>query len=238
MSTTKQDYAAMIGQAYTAYQPDSLVHFQEHPEFFTLVERFITGNSQNNAGDVPRLWALVLNLKQVVGEKIEGDFAELGVWKGNTASVFAHYAAETNRTVFLFDTFDGFAERDLVGIDAQHNAQMFRDTSIGQVKDVIGENSRYCEFIAGRFPDVIPERCKLATYAAVHLDCDLYEPMRAGLDFFYPRMARGGILILHDYSSGHWRGAKKAVDEFCAATGEFPILMPDKSGSAVVRKSR
>jgi hypothetical protein len=72
----------------------------------------------------------------------------------------------------------------------------------------------------------------------VSLDCDLYEPMKAGLEFFYPRMTRGGIFLLHDYSSFSWNGAKKAIDEFCGQSGEFIVLMPDKSGSAFLRKAR
>jgi hypothetical protein len=43
---------------------------------------------------------------------------------------------------------------------------------------------------------------------------------------------------VHDYSSLHWNGAKLAVDEFARASGEFVILMPDKSGTACVRRSR
>ena len=58
------------------------------------------------------------------------------------------------------------------------------------------------------------------------------------LEFFYPRMPQGGIMFLHDYSSLYWHGAKLAVDEFCAETGEFIVLMPDKSGSAFLRRSR
>jgi hypothetical protein len=228
----------MIGETYTSFQPDSLVRFDAHPEFFALFERFIAHNSANNVGDIPRLWSLVLNLKQLVDQGIEGDFAELGVWKGNTAAVLAHYAARTGRTAFLFDTYEGFSARDLVGLDAHHSARMFRDTSTDLVKEVIGDNAHACEFIAGRFPDAIPDACRARSFAAVHLDCDLYEPMKAGLEFFYPRMPKGGLLFLHDYSSGHWPGAKQAVDEFCARTGEYAILMPDKSGSAFVRKSR
>jgi hypothetical protein len=46
----------------------------------------------------------------------------------------------------------------------------------------------------------------------------------------------GGILVLHDYSSGHWQGAKTATDNFFSDKPEKPILMPDKSGSAIIRK--
>ena len=36
-------------------------------------------------------------------------------------------------------------------------------------------------------------------FALVHLDCDLYAPMRAGLEFFYPKLVPGGFMIIHDY---------------------------------------
>jgi hypothetical protein len=77
-----------------------------------------------------------------------------------------------------------------------------------------------------------------ANYALVHIDCDLYQPMKAALAFFYPRMPKGGMMILHDYSSGLWEGAAQAIDEFCASSGEFLTLWPDKSGTAMIRKSR
>jgi len=61
--------------------------------------------------------------------------------------------------------------------------------------------------------------------------------MKAALEFFYPRLPVGGMLILHDYSSGTWEGATRAITEFTAETGEFLSLWPDKSGTAVLRKS-
>ena len=61
--------------------------------------------------------------------------------------------------------------------------------------------------------------------------------MKAALEFFYPRMPRGGMLILHDYSSEIWVGATRAIDEFYKATGEFISLWPDKSGTAIIRKT-
>jgi hypothetical protein len=51
-------------------------------------------------------------------------------------------------------------------------------------------------------------------------------------------MSKGGVLFLHDYSSLYWDGAKKAIDEFCRKVGEFVMLLPDKSGSAFLRKTK
>ena len=223
---------------YCSYFPDSQVDFNAHPEFSELVPRFINGNVNNNSGDIPRLWSFMLNCKQVLNESIPGDFAELGVYKGNTAAILAYYASRASRLVFLFDTFEGFRQADIKGVDAGQRLDGFKDTSIDFVKSVIGEDSLACRFVPGHFPGTFDEQHRSRNYALVNLDCDLYEPMKAGLEIFYPLLSRGGILFLHDYSSMHWAGAKLAVDEFCRNTGEYVILMPDKSGSAFLRKSR
>lgn len=223
--------------AYQAFQPDSYFLGREHREFEVLFRRFTAHNRLNNGGDATRLWSLMLNCKQILSENVVGDFAEVGVWRGNTAAVLAHYAFESSRQVFLFDTFEGFDRRDMTGIDAD-KLMGFSDTSMDLVRSVLGPSASHCQFVKGRFPESVRPDVGARTFAAVSLDCDLYEPMREGLRFFYPRMPRGGIFFLHDYSSLGWNGAKKAVDEFCDETGEFAVLMPDKSGSAFVRKSR
>ena len=138
--------------------------------------------------------------------------------------------------MYLFDTFSGFDEKDFKGLDSEQ-VKSFTDTSIDLVKENIGENIKYCSFEVGYFPDSIKEEHKNKIYSIVSLDCDLYEPMKAGLDFFYKRMPKGGLLMLHDYSSNFWEGSKKAIDEFCIENNECVILMPDKSGSVLIRKS-
>ena len=220
-----------------AYQPDSHTEFSSHAEYDALFKSFTAFNEYNNAGDATRLWSLILNIKQVLSENIQGDFAELGVWRGNTASVLAHYAAKSDRYVYLFDTFEGFNTNDLQGVD-KNKPMAFDDTSVEMVKNVIGKASDRCLFVKGYFPASVSEEHKNKIYAIVSLDCDLYAPMKAGLEFFYPLMLQGGLLLIHDYSSGFWDGTKKATDEFCMASGECAILMPDKSGSAFIRKSK
>ena len=229
---------------FIGYQPDSFSYFKCHSEFDSLFKTFISRNEINNGGDTARLWCFMLNIKQILAENIEGDFAELGVWRGNTASVLAHYAAEVGRELYLFDTFEGFDSRDFDTVDSSKQsilsdtALRFADTSLEIAKNTIGSNCTQCHFIQGYFPDSIQAEHKNKQYAIVSLDCDLYEPMKAGLEFFYPLMPPGGLLLLHDYSSLHWPGAKIAVDEFCMQHQENVVLMPDKSGSAIIRKRK
>jgi hypothetical protein len=177
----------------------------------------------------------MLNVRQVLQDGIEGDFAELGVWRGNSAAILVDFAAQCGKRVFLFDTFAGFDKRDFVGIDSKLKVS-FGDTSIDYVRKTVGHDD-ITTYIQGRFPESITDEVSTRTFALAHIDCDLYEPMKAALEFFYARLSVGGMLILHDYSSGTWEGATRAITEFTADKGEFLSLWPDKSGTAVLRKS-
>ena len=186
------------------------------------------------AHDNTRRDMLILLLRTLLERQVPGAFAELGVYKGLTARLIHHYAPE--RTLHLFDTFEGFTERsaaaELRGLG--HTAKLFSDTSLEQVRRFIGATSSAVQFHRGFFPESIPATLSTETFAFVHLDADLYDPIIGGLRFFYPRMPRCGILVIHDYNA--WPGARRAVDEFFADKPELPVPMPDKSGSAVVVK--
>jgi len=220
--------------SYRSYLPDSFIVFNKYPESRELYSQWIQHSTINNKGDLNRYYSLILNLQQILNDGIEGDFAELGVYKGTTASVIAHYAKKSNRTLFLFDTFNGFDKRDLVDIDV-NNSDDFSDTSYAAVSDFVGHKD-VCNYFVGYFPLSVPEYIYKRTFAFIHLDCDLYRPMIDALRFFWPRLSNGGLLFLHDYSSGYWEGATKAVDEFCRETGSFVLLLPDRSGTAIIRK--
>lgn len=221
------------GPVKLGYCPESMWLAQLHPEVEKLFPQWISGN-RLNAADVSRYHALILNLKQSILEGVHGDFAELGVYKGNSAAVLADFAAKCGKRVFLFDTFEGFDEADLTGIDSAKPA-LFADTSVEGVRAIVG-NDKFCVYVKGTFPESITENIRNTVFSFVHLDCDLYKPMRDALSFFYPRLSKGGIMFIHDYSSGGWPGTTRALDEFCAETGARPILLPDRSGTACIRK--
>ena len=237
MATSTRLVGGVVQGLYLANMPDSHWLTGGHSEFAELYQRFVKHNALNNGNDTARLWSFILNIKQVLKEGIQGDFAELGVWRGNTSALLAHYAKRAEREVFLFDTFEGFAKEDLVELDAD-KVMSFADTSVALARDVIGQDAAVCHFIKGYFPASATVQAAARRYAVVSLDCDLYEPMKAGLEFFYARMPEGAIFLLHDYSSTAWAGATKAIDEFCKRTGEYLILLPDKAGSAFIRVSR
>ena len=234
-------HAPLFLQSQMDIRPESPWH---NPDFLRGYGGFFT------PGDVPpgrlsdlepwdnvRRDMLLLLLRTIQERNVEGDFAEVGVYKGLTARLIHYYAP--SRRLHLFDTFEGFtergSERELETTDTRVSATSFADTNLEAVTRHIGPQNSNVVFHSGYFPDSIPSELSLRRFAFVHLDADLFEPVLEGLRFFYPRLNSGGMIVIHDYNA--WPGARKAVDEFMSDKPEFPIPMPDKSGSAVIVKS-
>ena len=213
-------------------------HYGQYRALGGLVD--VTDDARAYAGpeplrDLERFLALSLAFDQIHKEGVAGDFAELGVYKGDTAAVLARHARRLGRTLWLLDTFEGFDERDFVGLDAGRSSG-FGDTSLDAVSQRVGlENTVY---IDGYFPETASRLPDDRTYCLVNIDTDLYAPIKSGLEYFYPRMEPGGFIFVHDYGSLAWVGVEKAVDEFFADKPECVVSIPDGAGSAVIRRQR
>lgn len=186
--------------------------------------------------DTTRRDMLILLLRQIVVRGVEGDLAELGVYRGFTAKLIHHYVPE--RPLHLFDTFEGFDARDVASekekTQVVASAGHFGDTSLQRARAYVAPVNNNVHFHKGLFPDSIPDGFADRHFALVHLDADLYEPISEGLRFFYPRMSPGGVIVVHDYNA--WDGARQAVDDYFRDKREIPVPMPDKSGSALIVK--
>lgn len=218
---------------YPAAIPDSINLFNKYEEYESIAQLFTARNTVNQLKDYSRLQCMMLNLNKIL-EGVRGAFAELGVYLGSNCIVLHEYCKKYHRTLYMFDTFEGFDERDLTGIDKDQTMQ-FKDTSVDGVKAFIGDDE-YTKYIKGYFPESITGECEQEKYAFVSLDCDLYQPIKAGLEFFYPRMSQGGMIFVHDYSGCFFEGARQAVDEYCSQHNLSVVLLPDKAGTAVLIK--
>jgi hypothetical protein len=217
---------------------------QNRPDFHYDLERFEdfrshwnawTERHPTNSGDVSRLYAVYLNVQQLLKEGVPGDFVELGVYKGNSAKVIGNLIAQERRRLYLFDTFTGFDPRDLRHVDAGR-PKSFHDTSLEQVREFVAYDNAV--FVPGYFPESLDSHGgEIGPLAFVHVDCDLYAPMKAALERFYERASPGAMFMLHDYASGQWPGATNAVDEFLADKPERLTIVPDKSGTAIFRRN-
>lgn len=179
------------------------------------------------------LWFQILRLQET---KVPGAFAELGVYKGETARLLRHAAPD--RELYLFDTFEGFPSTDLqgeTGEAAKYSTKNFADTSVEKVLQKIGASQRI-HIRQGYFPETA-SGLEQHDFALVSMDVDLYKPTIEGLKFFYPRLQPGGVLLIHDHDE-RWPGILQAVKEFSENIPEIFIPLPDMYSSVMLIKSR
>lgn len=181
-----------------------------------------------------RVQALVNAVRYVVANDIEGDFVECGVWRGGSSMAVAltlRELGEGRRDLYLYDTFEGmstpteedFAFDGQVAANKFANRRLSEDSSdwcrstLDEVEQNLASTGYPIErihFIKGKVEDTLPDRLPGGPVSILRLDTDWYESTRHELRHLYPKLTRGGVLIVDDY--GHWAGAKKAVDEYVA----------------------
>jgi O-methyltransferase len=185
--------------------------------------------------DKVRFYTFWFQIERLKKEGISGAFAEVGVYKGETAKMI--HEMDPSRPLHLFDTFAGFEKKDLEFENSNHPnyAIDFSDTTVESVANFISGNSNVI-IHKGYFPGSTKD-IDVEEYAFVHLDADLYHPTLSGLQYFYPRLAEGGIIIIHDYNHT-WEGVTKAVNEFNKTIPENLVAIVDWLGSVMIVKSK
>jgi O-methyltransferase len=158
----------------------------------------------------------------------KGDFAEVGVFRGTSAEVICR-AKGDNKALWLFDTFEGMpqAGRDSIMYPAGtfRCGEDFVRTRLSKWHGV--------HLVKGLFPRTA-DQIKDRTFAFIHLDADLYESMNSSLQFFWPRLEPGGIILAHDYGRG--TEVKQAFDEFFKSAPERVVQLP-MSQCMVIKES-
>jgi len=177
-----------------------------------------------------RIAALAGATEHVVRSGIPGALVECGVWKGGSmmaaALTLLRIGAE-DRDMYLFDTFTGMSEPTDADVEtsaagpeptrASDTWQSINDWAAVGPEEVranllsTGYPSARLHLVAGKVEDTLPAAAP-AAISLLRLDTDWYESTAHEMRHLYPRLSRGGILLVDDY--GHWSGARQAVDEF------------------------
>ena len=182
-----------------------------------------------------RFYIFWLQNERLKSDKIPGAFAEVGVYRGDSAAIL--HALDPERELHLFDTFTGFPASDLegeTGEAATYTTDHFADVNVENILKRFDDKEKI-HIHKGHFPDTA-EGFEEKQFAMVNLDADLYKPTKAALDFFYTRLLPGGVILIHDYND-KWPGIMQAVDEFVLNIPENLVLMPDTDGTVVIVKN-
>jgi hypothetical protein len=160
---------------------------------------------------------------------LPGDLAECGVWQGSTlipTALFVRRRAPDKR-VLGFDSFQGLNHTVAhdAALDGDHDDRKrvggFSDTSYAAVRERVRhfDVADTVTLVPGYFQDTLRRHAD-ARFCFVHLDCVIYDSYKECLEFFYPRMNKGGIILIDEYNDPPWPGCTQAVDEFLAGKPE------------------
>ena len=163
----------------------------------------------------------------IATKNLQGDIAEVGVYKGGTARLICEVKGKRN--LYLFDTFEGLPETNENDLLVQKG--WLQDTSLESVKNYLSDFENI-HFLKGIFPETA-KPISDKKFSFIHLDTNLYQSTLDALDFFWSRMVVGGRIVSHDYNTSSMPGIKKAFSEFFEKEPEKIIEIADTQVMAI-----
>ena len=195
--------------------------------------RFYQPVKAHTACSRDRCYFLWTTLRQAL--VLGGDVVECGVYRGGTALLEAMTMREASqsatRKLHLFDSFEGMPQT-AEGIDRFRPGD-FSTTSEARVQSLLSDFP-FVAIHAGFIPATF-EGLEIEKICWAHIDVDLYQSVQDSINFIYPRLCVGGMMVFDDYGFPSCPGARKAVDEAFASRPEVPICLP--TGQCLIIKS-
>jgi O-methyltransferase len=198
-----------------------------------------------------RVAVLESAVRHVAAQNYPGAFVECGVARGGSTMAMAYTLIELgiyDRDIYLYDTFEGMPEPDDVdrgrfGEPAGRSWRKRRDETgrstwinhgLDEVRANLAETGYpddRLHFVKGKVEETLATEAPPGAIALLRLDTDWHASTRAELNHLYPKLVRGGIVIVDDYF--RWQGARKAVDEY-VAEHKIPIFWARIDDASVI----
>lgn len=206
-----------------------------------------------------RIQALLDAVDYVVRSGLPGAFVECGVWRGGSVLAMLLKLQELrvcDRDIYLYDTFEGMtaptdadtsayepsalstwraaAAEGRRAWDRLFSPGVFNEGDVRRLLLESGYPAERLHFVKGPVEETLPATIP-GDVALLRLDTDWYESTLHELTHLYPRLQKGGVLIIDDY--GHWDGCRRAVDEYFSRPGTAPVLLQriDYTGRLAIR---
>jgi len=181
-------------------------------------------------------------------QNLIGDLVECGVAQGGCAALMAlaNEYSKGNRHIWLFDSFEGLPEPTAKDYVDNKTGNHFRPLPKGaclgtldQVSELLFEHFQFdsnnISLIKGWFQDTLPIAGKdIQNIAVLRLDGDWYDSTLCCLKNLFPKVVKGGYIIIDDYFSCF--GSRKAVDEYLSLENRIYELIPDGRGGVYFKK--
>jgi len=163
--------------------------------------------------------------------KLDGDIIECGIGKMGTFQILAELLLEEDsaKKLWGFDSFEGFPKptsEDLSVRNPQKGEwKNINAEDVAKFLLILGFKKRWIDshikIIKGFFQDTLPNN-NISKISFLHLDVDLYDSYKICLQYLFPKVVEGGVILFDEYANKKenlkFPGAKKAIDEYFQGT--------------------
>ena len=154
------------------------------------------------------LWQLSFEVKD-----LDGDYIEVGAWRGGSGALIAtvanHHSSRSK--IFLCDTFEGVvkaSENDNAYKNREHS-----DTTKEIVLELINKlGLTNVEILKGIFPDHTGKEIESNKFKLCHIDVDVYESAKSITEWIWDKMVEGGVIIYDDFGFRRMQGVTLFVE--------------------------
>jgi hypothetical protein len=222
-----------------AYAQDGLVSVHNHdfmrdPDFVRAYARGM--RALEGAPDYAWHWRIHVGLWAAsTAAQLEGDFVECGVNRGFLTSAIMERLDwdRHGRTFWLLDTFAGVDESQAAAAGAldrnrEEIARGFYVTDVAPVQRNFAQ-WRNVRIVVGAIPGTLPQ-VTAQRVAYLHLDMNAAPPEVAALEYFWPRLVSGAVVLLDDYAYFGFDAQKRAMDDFARRVGVAICSLPTGQG--------
>lgn len=159
--------------------------------------------------------------------ELEGDIVECGVWRGGMSLYLTKLFPD--KKVWLVDSFEGFPDLNDMKYkadwDPHKKGTPIRENLLGisveEVESVFKEFGETATCIKGNVSDTLkPEVCPIEKIALLRVDVDSYSGTLEVLEYLYPKVVKGGMIILDD---ANLESARTAILHFLEKENIPPI---------------
>jgi len=164
------------------------------------------------------------------------NLVECGVEWGYTAFFALKTLSDTldntqSFTMHLYDAWQDMRQEELLESEYWH-VNLYKNLDIDSTKQNLNEFSQNLVFHQGYIPESLnkkPDAPDSIFY--LHIDLNSAKPTESALDFFYPRLVPGGVILFDDYGWDAYEDTKNAIEDFF--TNKPGILMKLPTGQAI-----
>ena len=153
--------------------------------------------------------SLLISLLESVCD-VKGDIVEIGVYKAEKYMLFLDIAKQQGKIAHAVDSFRGFP--NVSKFDTFYKKGDLDVNGADWLRKKIA-NKKNARIHEGFIPEILKD-IGINTISFIHIDVDLYKPTKQSLEWAWPLMAPGGIIICHDYLPNDEKNCSKAIDEF------------------------